>query len=248
MLTPVKTETRTRSTQPRAVEPAPFGVALGHRLRVLRERGGHTADDMARYARIHGLGWDRSTYARIELGQRTVTAAELLLLPRVFECPLTDLLPDEPVRLTDTATATPEALRTAVTRRPRRGDGWHLPQVEGMVEDGLAIARRLGTITDEHARKDYPEAAWAVMYAAGDTKDDATIKAAARLGASTLDVAVAAVLTWERSLAQERDARVTATGGATTARTQQARRGHVTRALLEELRPVIEELQQAREG
>jgi len=68
--------------------------------------------------------------------------------------------------------------------------------------------------------------------------DEATVKAAQRLNAAPVDVDAAAQRLWGRGLVAERDARL---GVATRSRTDQARRGHVTRALIEELRGAIPE-------
>ncbi len=52
---------------------------------------------------------------------------------------------------------------------------------------------------------------------------------------------------WSRGLAAERDRRLAETGGDVgTPRAQPARRGHITRALLDELRPAVEEIQRGR--
>jgi hypothetical protein len=67
---------------------------------------------------------------------------------------------------------------------------------------------------------------------------DAEMKAARRLGTTPDAIATAAEKLWKRPLDAERDDRVReqAPENAST-RTTQALRGHVTRALLEELRP-----------
>jgi len=89
------------------------------------------------------------------------------------------------------------------------------------------------------------------MEAASDGWDDETTgKAARRLGADRQDVAVAGQELWGHGLAAERDRRlgVAAGGPGDTARGRQARRGHITRALLDELRPTVEAIQQARQA
>jgi len=68
--------------------------------------------------------------------------------------------------------------------------------------------------------------------------DEATVKAAQRLHADPVDVDAAARLLWGRGLVAERDARL---GSATRSRADQARRGHVTRVLIEELRGALPE-------
>ena len=66
------------------------------------------------------------------------------------------------------------------------------------------------------------------------------VKAGQRLGVDPEEVRRAAGALWERSLAEERDARLKAQApeGA-PARTIQALRGHITRSLLRELDPTL---------
>jgi transcriptional regulator with XRE-family HTH domain len=66
--------------------------------------------------------------------------------------------------------------------------------------------------------------------------DEATVKAAQRLNADPVDVDTKARQLWGRGLTAERDARL---GAAKRSRADQARRGHVTRALIEELRKAL---------
>lgn len=69
---------------------------------------------------------------------------------------------------------------------------------------------------------------------------DAELKAARKLGVTPDAVATAAETLWDRPLAEERDARVRdQVAKDASVRTLQALRGHVTRALLEELGPAL---------
>lgn len=65
-----------------------------------------------------------------------------------------------------------------------------------------------------------------------DAPDEATVKAAKRLNADPVEVDALARQLWGRSLTAERDAQL---GLATRSRADQARRGHVTRALIDQL-------------
>jgi len=217
-----------------------FGKAIGHRLRQVREADGATAADIAAGAsRYLGLGWDRSTVARIELGQRQLTAAELLVLPALYGRPVAELLPTEPCRLTEVVGANPDLLRKVLTGVPR---GYDLPKVRQDMTTVLDKVRR----ATGNARARYPRVELLlVSEAAGHAGDDTTVKAARRLEADPWDVAVAAQSLWDRDLASERDERVGKRAGESM-RSRQARRGHVTRQLLDQLRPVVQELQAAR--
>ena len=222
----------------------PFGTALGHRLRQVREESDRTAEQVTSHARLCGLNWERSTLTRIELGQRQVTAAELMLLPLVFGRPVAELLPTEPVALTEAAAVSPEGLRRVLTG-PTRLRQWRLPRLWDAVASGLD---RMKPVLAAHQRR-YPSAsAFEILLAAeAGWTDETTGKAATRLGVSRETVAVAAQQRWGRGLVAERDARLEDAGAAPTARARQAQRGHITRTLLDELRPVTQELQQAQD-
>ncbi len=231
-------------------EPLTFDVALGHRLRRAREDQGLTADDIARHSTLLGLDWDRSTVARIELGKRRVTASELFLLPRLYGrsgSRLVEILPTERVALTPAVAATPDALASVLSksRVERSGlEGWSLPKRDEFVAQTLDQMKAYAPKMDAWARAAAPgaESYGTVAIASQHVKEDATVKAAARLGATPLHVAVAAEQLWERRLAEERDARVEAMGPAPSTRARQARRGHVTRELLVELAPEVEKV------
>ena len=208
-----------------------FGVALGHRLRQVREGNGDTAAEVAAASKRLGLGWDRSTVARIELGQRQVTASELLVMTALYGVSVADLLPTEDVRLTETVTATAAGLRDLLLRGGL-GRGLH---VEGLYEDVVAGLERLKRAFPA-IRIRLPGASdWEIMVGAAGVSEEATVKAAKRLRATPEEAAVASSQLWGRSLTGERDARVDAMGPAANAKARQARRGHVTRALLTEL-------------
>lgn len=222
----------------------PFGVAFGHRLRQVREEAGLTGEELAHHVRLFGLEWGRTTVTRIELGQRQLTAAEMLLLPLLFGRPVADLLPTEPVSLTDSAAVGPEELRRGLTE-PHRLRAWYLPQLYEAIDTAVQVMpAKIARVT---AR--FPDVDIVTLGKAGREgwTDEATTKAARRLGVDREDVAVAAQEIWSRGLAAERDRRLAETGGdGGTPRAQQARRGHITRALLDELRPAVEEIQRGR--
>ena len=220
-----------------------FGVALGHRLRQVREEIGWTGEQVSFHARNFGLGWDRSTVTRIELGQRQLTAAELLVLPLMFSRPLADLLPTEPAALTEAASVGPEELRRVLNRAPALRE-WYVPRLHEVLNTAL---ERMGPVLTRAAAR-FPDVNLITVAAAASEgwTDETTSKAARRLGVDREDVAVAAQQRWSHGLAAERDKRLATGGAGDTARGRQAKRGHITRALLEELRPVVEEIQHSR--
>lgn len=208
------------------------------------------AADVADRARRLGLSWDRSTVARIELGQRQVTAAELLLLPLVYSTGLVNLLPDEDMRFTDEVSAPPDAVARALGKMPREEDGWRAPWLDGTKQEWQALFDHQLEQMKRWKAAHFPTAEDnAVLDAVTDlqqSSDGTVAKLAARLGADRYDVAVAAWQLYGQSLSAERNHRESKSGGDTSVRARQARRGHVTRQLIEELRPAIAELEKAR--
>jgi len=238
MLISVSGRTDADTAQEPQLKPAlPFSVALGHRLRQVREERQRTVADVALMSRAVGLNLDRATVVRIELGQRGVSVADLLLLAMLYGKALADLLPTEPVQLSEVAGATPLQLRSALTTAPR---GWELPRLHHGFRQGVD---KLVAGAQRYAEQFPGAAPFTVMEAAADARDevDQTVKnAARRLNVPPAQVRVAARHLWDRTLTDERDRRVAALGGATSTRARQARRGHVTRALLAELAPAVE--------
>jgi len=231
----MKGRTDAITATPQRPEPLSFAVALGHRLRQVREANGKTAAQVAARSKYLGLSWDRSTVAKIELGQRQVTAAELLLMTHLYGVPASDLLPTEDVRFNEAVTASPAGLTGALTTKPGRGT-WHFDGLAEAVQQALERLRP----GMEATQKRLPGADFfTIAEAAGHVKDEVTAKAARRLGATAEEVATAAQQLWGRGVAEERDARVEAMGPVETARARQARRGHTTRALLDELAPQV---------
>ncbi len=231
---------------------------VGQAVRSLREQHGKRQDDVARSARTLGLSWTASKVAALERGDKALPAEELLLLPLVLEkamCgqpSLADLLPDGSgtVRLGD-QTAMPAAVLAQVVR------GEHVDisevdspsiresfaRIEAWAEAGgpkrsMSIFRAAMAVAPG---RDSRELA-AVERAAGDAERIA----ARRLGVPSLALIAAALATWGHGLTQERDARAAERAGpGASARTAQAARGHVTRALYRELAPAIERYRQA---
>jgi transcriptional regulator with XRE-family HTH domain len=196
--------------------------AIGERLRQLREACGIRQEEVAVAARKYGLKWTRATIAAIELGQRRLPLGELALIPVVLAeadvtggriLALADLVPDD-------------------DRLVRVARGLELP----------AKAARALLGGQEVALPTPP-----IAEACGD----AETKAASTLRVSPEAIVQAAHRRWGRSLTAERDRRVEAyTAPMLTLdpaeaarpgwpRRLQAIRGHVTRELLEELRPLL---------
>ena len=225
-----------------------FRQLLGGRLKTLREQHGCRQEVLALVARRWGLPWRREVVTMLEAGRRHLTTEEWLLLPTVMTAAF---VPPEPftwtdlVRGMDHVALTPElniagaTLESLVTRegvlearldqtveRPETRKTNDLLQVE-------AVGRRWwpGGVP--------PSVVGVVLRAAAG---EAERKAARVLDVTPLLVALAAVKCWGRPLTDEREDRIAKAGAeSVSARVLQARRGHVTRTLLAELRSLLDE-------
>jgi transcriptional regulator with XRE-family HTH domain len=200
-------------------------AAIGSTIRHLREAAGRRQEDVASSARDLSLLWVHATVAALETGRRDLSIEEFLLLPRILQGAgidrsLPDLLGEGSIALSPAVAASAEELR-GVLAGSQPDDDWK-PTVPG---DSLAGAKsKYG----------------ADLAVINEARDDATLKAARRLGVEPIVIAQGARKLWGRSLAAERDERVKQGGSdAGQARTLQAHRGHVTRALLDELRQAL---------
>jgi transcriptional regulator with XRE-family HTH domain len=232
-----------------AGDPIGLHEAIGTQIRAMRERANLRQEELADAARRIGLRWTRATVAGIESGRRRLSLEEALLLPLALERAnvyalgpglrrpnLRDLLPSDETWLTvghsrvnsnflaDTAfghrTAPPVPLQRVRFREH--------PAV-------LADAKRAWKRIWHDADFDKDVMALAEVDALGEAEE----KAASKLGVTATLVALAARKLWGRSLTQERDRRVAENGTQRSAATLQAIRGHVTRALLEEIEPIL---------
>jgi transcriptional regulator with XRE-family HTH domain len=207
----------------------PLSAAIGRNLAVYRsEVLGWTQDFMAAQLRLHGVGWNRSQLAKVERGERAVSLEELLLLGLVLNVPLSAFFagPNEWVQLTDRADVRLGAVAPMLGgSQPRQTDA------RFAVEEPPALDPA------------WPELGQAdLALADAESHGEAEEKAAARLGVDPLTVARAARVAWGMSLPSERDRRAAAIASERSpASTVQASRGHITRDLTKELKPVIAE-------
>jgi transcriptional regulator with XRE-family HTH domain len=191
------------------------GVGLG--IAALRDRHGARQEDVAAAARELGLPWTQPVIAALETGRRRLDAEELVLLPLVLARCL-----GRPVSLSEVLPA------AAVS-------------AGGVDLDPAAVRGLLGGSPGD------PEGAAALVLRAEleqalDAQEEALRRAARRLGVSPDALTTAAFGKWGHGLIPERDIRVeTQAPPDASRRTLQAIRGHVTRELLDELRPIIDE-------
>lgn len=217
----------------------PWATAVGERVATLRQERGLSQDELARKLVELGLPWTRATVASIEIGRREITLRETHVLAFAFDEAVSELEPRRgSVALTDGLTVPARTLSTqldapAVLPRRKRTGG------------ASATRRRIDEETEEIARL-WPQAridSLAILYIRTDARAEATLVVARKVGATPIEVATTAYQLWSMGLSQKRD-RAVETRAPAKASTESIRRirGHVTRALVKELEPAIEEL------
>lgn len=248
-------------------EATGLSAVIGAELRTLREAGQLRQEQLAAEARRFGLAWTRATVAAIELGRRQLSIGELLLLPEIlgragagWGLDVSDLFPDDdrPVRVAGAITAPARTIRarfadsdeSADERAARLTATEFRPPPQGAPP---ALPRPwLMEVLRVKRLEDVPERFWREV--SFEATGDAERKAAAGLRVPPLALALAARRRWGRSLIMERDRKVAnatdpalkldpeAARDPAWPRRLQAIRGHITRELLEELRPMLKDL------
>ncbi len=240
-----------------------LATLLGQRLRALREGGGKRQEDLAAAARGHGLAWSRATVAAIETGRRQLSMGELFLLPAALnrltgaEGPasgrllVADLLPergDQWVALTPRTSVRVRSLRALLgaAAEPMSDQDFDIPHrrqtrmAQAALKESL---ERWATLTNTMWRRimGRPGPDLTTLNQALEDADGAVEQQAARgLRVPALAIALAARKMWNCSLTEQRDRRLAEElRGDPSARRLQALRGHHTRALLVELRPLL---------
>jgi hypothetical protein len=195
-----------------------------------------------------GIFWARSTLAAIEAGERAVTLQELAKLSVFRHKALETWFAGEPDELIDLdGTHAPRKGLVSLVNgarfdemgssaeRLRRSEGldgrdWS-PIVDAQIrgiEEAFDTAHKAMQRWWPRGPKD--SVADVILAARGD----AEMKAARRLGISSIEVSALAHRLWGRGLSEEREARLAPTTDSAS-RATQAQRGWVTRTLLAEL-------------
>lgn len=199
--------------------------AIGHRIRDLR-REKATAEDVAAWAQAFGLGWYRSTVARLETGARGLSASELLLLPAILTAATGQAVTLEGLLA---------GVRAALTPSFVLGGG-ALDHREATGEKVVLVIDVDSLLFDMGALLDGEGVVFEVVGGGIVAPRDAEHRAARSLGISVAEVLELADALWGQTLSEQRDDKVIGrVGPDASARTVQALRGHVTRELIEEL-------------
>ncbi len=186
-------------------------LAVARRLRELIEQRQMRHADLAARMSALGLRWTANRVTQVTTGRRSISLLEFAGLCGVFEV---------------------EAAEMVVPPWEAPGDSVSLP-VGGIVDAHAVAAALRGQrqLWERTVEQNTEDATWI-----GD-HIETTTKAARRLGVSFNTVDDAARKLWGgRVLVEERDARLASYDlGNTAPRSRQARRGHVTRALIAEI-------------
>jgi transcriptional regulator with XRE-family HTH domain len=222
-------------------------AAIGSRLKAIRESHALRQGQVAEAARRFGLPWSQATVAAIETGRRRLFLHEALFLPTMLgqltawtsQPELRDLIPSDE--------GTWIVIENALVRADSFAE-WALSRQCKQTPEILRLQHRYIPIIDADYRRDWRRV-WGsekafdpdvMALAISDALGEAETHAAAKFGVTPAMLALAARKRWGRSLTAERDRRLADLGhtGAETRRLQ-ALRGHITRELLEELRPLL---------
>jgi transcriptional regulator with XRE-family HTH domain len=181
---------------------------LAGRLRAILENEGRRREDLAREMAVLGFRWTGNTVSQVINGRRGLSLLELAGVCEALGSPLLELLGPGEVTLPNGRSVTVAQIAKAVSTG---GGDW---QARAMVRAVFGPAHR--------------------------EFEEVDTKAARRLGVAPDEVRAASLHLWNRPLAAERDHRIRTddldTGSPDGRRTLQARRGHATRTLVDELK------------
>jgi transcriptional regulator with XRE-family HTH domain len=205
---------------------------LGANLRAMRKDLGWSQDELARRARTLGLHWSRSSVAAFETGKKPIHLQDLLLLLVLLRTSVGELLVgDSQIGLSKSVTLALEDVRALLTTDGLKGEF-------GQESDSPAQPVHAAEGDLNPARTEADDV-WLIWIS--NAKREAEQKAARKVGVPVDDFVAMAFRRWGQSLTDERDARAeAAVNQIDSSRGLQASRGHITRQLLQELEPQIQ--------
>lgn len=259
-------------------KPLTLPQLIGSQIRRIRESSQTLQEQIAQTARERfGLEWTQATVAAIETGKRNLSVEEFLLLPMILSfaqnpngqriepfVELADLFPNshDIVKLNKSTFAANWRLLQIVQGKASDawgmshnassgGGGWMTPgkgkALAAMPESVKQLIRQLGEVesTRQQIASELPVSHFQLL---NEAAGEAEKKIARKFHLSPSAVAILARKKWNRSLTEERDARIGVVGNDPDPRRRQALRGHVTRELIEELAPELKKLSKQAKG
>ena len=216
---------------------------VGENVRRIRDEAGARQDDVAMAARGVGLSWTRSKIAALERGEKALDLAEAVLLAeamgRVSGRPVgvADLLAgDGDVRLSRVRVLHRTSLRRFLDGDPVKVLVGDIPGGPERMREALA---KLPAMFKRMELLAGPDVDMETIEHAETAVGEAEERAGRTLGVHKMDVVWLSVGLWDRTLSEERDHRV---GDDVPLKSRSAKRGRVTRQLVEELRVRLEEV------
>lgn len=209
---------------------------VGENVKRVRRDRQMLQEEVASAARNAGLKWTGVTLTQIENGNRSISAEELLLLAVILDEPLAELLhyPDADVELTETMVLPSSVLKALASSEKRLSDlqevdeslQWRpIPSLEWELDErvleGIWRAHLLPSLLTYLRVRD-------------GSRGEAERKAGMQMKGTNAEMAAIALRLFGRSLTDERDVR--AQEAVKEGKQLRAVRGHITRALLEEIR------------
>jgi transcriptional regulator with XRE-family HTH domain len=194
---------------------------VGEKVRAHRQERGFTQDELARRCGTVGFLASRSVIDAIERGTRQLRITELLGLLAVLGMSLEDLCGAGPVALDGGLSVNADTL---VEQARGEQHSWDISRGS----ESFVVIPSTGAVISFSST--------AALRGLVRAYTDAEMKAARKLRVDPQAISETAERLWGHSLAGERDQRVRAQAAeGASARSIQALRGHVTRALLEEI-------------
>lgn len=223
-------------------DPRALREIIGENVRRLRDAAGRTQDDVARAARTLGLAWPQTKIAALERGDKAVSLEEFFLLPALLESaigrevPYGELLQaadGDTVHLSTKASAAPHDLAALFGARTLD------PAVDVDIRVWKAVSDSLEALEARLRQLDLHLTARELLRAQ-EAAGVAEERAARKLGEIPAVFAAISLRLWGHGLTAERDKRVgDSLPPDAPAATVQAKRGRVTRELVDEVRDFI---------
>ena len=216
---------------PKEVAPVLLQSVIADNMQRIRRDRGLLQEDVAMAARWVGVMWSSLTVTQIETRARQLSLDEFLLLPLILRCKISELVAvddqKQPVQLGFGTILDAETVAELVSAKgPQLKDDQVpvLPALEEKLESKIKEAITFSGL--EPTLLSY-------LKIREGARGEAERKAAQTLQRPAAEITALATRLWNRSLTEERDIR--AEEQASVGKETRAVRGHITRALLQEI-------------
>lgn len=216
---------------PKEVPPVLLQSVITDNMRRIRRERGLLQEDVAMAARWLGVMWSSMTVTQIESGTRQLSLDEFLLLPLILHCKLSDLVAvedgNQPVKLGFGTILDPKTVAELISEKGPQLKDDQVPMLPGLEE---TLDPRTKEAIDFSGLE---PTLLSYLRVREGARGEAERKAAQAMKRPAVEITALAIRLWNRSMTEERDAR--AEEQASEGKETRAVRGHITRALLEEI-------------